>query len=75
MLVSTMNSGIDAITSAAGADDGTRWGNSSIGYNWHTSAGAEGSLQFDQAIGMNVVQASSDFARMEPLIRRWAELE
>ncbi|KAH3132463.1 hypothetical protein KXW80_004379 [Aspergillus fumigatus] len=75
LLASSMNTGIDGIVSAARGDNGTRWGNSSIGYIWQTSAGAEGRLQFDQAMGMNVVPASSDFARMAPVMQRWAELE
>ncbi|KAF3396803.1 hypothetical protein DPV78_007997 [Talaromyces pinophilus] len=75
LLTSTMNTGLNGIIEASGASDGRMWGNSSIGYNWATSAGAEGRLQFDQAMGMDVVQASSDLARISPFIRRWAELQ
>ncbi|GLA55825.1 hypothetical protein AnigIFM63604_002909 [Aspergillus niger] len=75
LLVSGMNSGTDGIISAMGVDNGTRYGNADIGFNWHTSLGAEGHQQFNQAMGMDVVQASADFARLSPLIQRWATLQ
>lgn len=75
LLASTMNSGVDGITSAMGIDNGTRYGNASIEFNWHSHEGAEGYQQFNQALGIDVVQASASTARMIPLMRRWAELE
>lgn len=75
MLLSIMNSGTDGIILAMGIDNGTRYGNASIGFNWHASAGAVGHQQFNQAMGMDVVQTSAELAALSPLIRRWALLE
>ena len=75
MLASTINQGTDGIISSMGIDNGTRYGNSSMGFNWQTPEGAEGHRQFQEAMGMDVVQAGSGVAAVMPLIRRWALLE
>ena len=62
-------------SSASWIDDGTRYGNASVGFNGHTAGVAEGHQQFNQPMGMNVVQASAGFAALSSLIQRWAYLE
>ncbi|KAK6525166.1 hypothetical protein TWF694_005312 [Orbilia ellipsospora] len=69
---SLMLTGANSIASAAGVDG--NWGNSSVGYGYATSAGVEGAMQFNQAVGMGGanVGLSATIMQLEAL---WKSVE
>ncbi|RHZ49633.1 uncharacterized protein CDV56_100184 [Aspergillus thermomutatus] len=74
MLASTINQGTEGFASVATSNGGPMFGNRTIGFNWHSAAGAQAHQQFQQALGINVVQ-TGDSTELMSLMQRWAELE
>lgn len=75
MLCSTMNQGMDGFKIAMGlAGDGYQYGNDMIGWNYLTQEGAEAAAQFNEALGIQVVQ-TGDIAELVQLSHNWALVE
>lgn len=49
------------------------YGNFNMGYHWYTPKGVVTDQQFQQATGIDVVQAGNSLV-LKPSIERWAEL-
>ncbi|EPS35790.1 hypothetical protein H072_10731 [Dactylellina haptotyla CBS 200.50] len=69
---STILNGGNSIAAAAGVSG--NYGNSQVGYGWETYAGAEGAMQFNQAMSMNGANGSvaMSIAQLEGL---WKSVE
>ncbi|KAH8694308.1 hypothetical protein BGW36DRAFT_384726 [Talaromyces proteolyticus] len=71
---STLLQGADNIVSASQSHRTHDYGNSQIGYHWATAAGAQGAMQFQQALNMNIAP-TGDMAEMSQLGACWRQYE
>ena len=69
-----INEGTESIVSALDGPNTPMYGNFNMGYHWHTPEGVVTDQQFQQAMGIDVVEAGNSLV-LKPLIERWAELE
>lgn len=74
LLASTIVMGSDGIVGAARPVNHTHYGNSSVGYGWNTSAGAEAAMQNQQAMGMQVV-SGNEMMQVAQLEGMWKQFE
>jgi hypothetical protein len=71
---SIMLQGANNIVAASRTHNPTLYGNSQVGYNWETPAGAQGAMQFQQALNMNIAP-TGDTAEMQQLGAWWRKYE
>ncbi|OKL59763.1 hypothetical protein UA08_04965 [Talaromyces atroroseus] len=71
---SIMLQGANNIVAASRTHNPYLYGNSHIGYNWETPSGAQGAMQFQQALNMNIAP-TGDMAEMKQLGDLWRRYE